>query len=237
MSIVYAGTSGWAYTSWKPKFYPAKLASASFLNYYGTRLNTVEVNYTFQTFPTKILLMEWAAATPPDFKFAVKAHQTITHVKRLRGATKLATRFISSLQPLAKSKKLGPVLFQLPPNSKCDLKLLEDFLAGLPRQTRVAFEFRHDSWFTDEVYGLLHKANGALCQAESEKLETPHVQTADFSYLRFRKDVYSPKARKELAKRVADLARKGDVYSYFKHQNTPEGALHAEALLAATGRK
>jgi uncharacterized protein YecE (DUF72 family) len=235
--MIYAGTSGWAYTSWKPKFYPAKLASANFLNYYVTRLNTVEVNYTFRIIPTKGLLTEWAAATPPDFKFAVKAHLTITHVKRLRGTTKLATRFITSLQPLAKVKKLGPVLFQLPPNFKCDLKLLEDFLTGLPRQTRVAFEFRHGSWFTDDVYCLLYKANVALCQAESEKLETPHVQTADFSYLRLRKDIYSASARKELAKRVADLARKGDVYLYFKHQNTPEGALHAEALLAASGRK
>jgi uncharacterized protein YecE (DUF72 family) len=235
--MIYAGTSGWAYGSWKPKFYPPKLASANFLNYYVTRLNTVEVNYTFRIIPAKGLLMEWAAATPPDFKFAVKAHQTITHVKRLRGATKLATRFITSLQPLAKSKRLGPVLFQLPPNFKCDLKLLEDFVTGLPRQTRVAFEFRHDSWFSDDVYCLLQKANVALCQAENESLETPHVQTADFSYLRLRKDIYSARAQKELAKRVADLARKGDVYLYFKHQNTPEGALHAEALLAASGRK
>jgi uncharacterized protein YecE (DUF72 family) len=237
MAKIYAGTSGWAYTSWKPKFYPAKLGSANFLNYYASRLNTVEVNYTFRSVPTERLLMGWAAATPPDFKFAVKTHQTITHVKRLRDATKLTAEFISSLQPLAKSRKLGPVLFQLPPYFKCDLELLEDFLAGLPCQTRTAFEFRHDSWFTDEVYGLLRKANVALCQAESEKLETPLVQTADFSYLRLRKDSYSIGARKALARRVADLARRGEVYLYFKHEETPEGALHAEALLADTRRE
>jgi uncharacterized protein YecE (DUF72 family) len=237
MAKIYAGTSGWAYTSWKPKFYPAKLESTNFLNYYATRLNTVEVNYTFRSVPTERLLLGWAAATPPDFKFAVKAHQTITHVKRLRDATKLAAKFISSLQPLAKSKKLGPILFQLPPNLKCDLELLENFLAGLPRQTRAAFEFRHDSWFTDEVFGLLRKANVVLCQAESEKLETPHAQTADFSYLRLRKDNYSISARKTLARRVADLARRGEVYVYFKHEETPEAALHAEALLAETRRE
>jgi uncharacterized protein YecE (DUF72 family) len=237
MPEIYAGTSGWAYTSWRPKFYPAKLASADFLNYYATRLNTVEVNYTFRNTLTKTLLMEWAAATPPDFKFAVKAHQTITHIKRLRGATRLAAKFISSLQPLAKLGKLGPVLFQLPPNFNCDLKLLGDFLAGLPRQTRIAFEFRHESWFTGDVYSLLRKANVALCLAESEKLETPHIETADFSYLRLRKDSYSARARKALAKRVANLARQGDVYLYFRHEDTPEGALYAEGLLAETRRE
>jgi uncharacterized protein YecE (DUF72 family) len=237
MPKIYAGTSGWAYTSWKPKFYPPKLGSANFLNYYATRLNTVEVNYTFRSVPAEKLLTGWAAATPPDFKFAVKAHQTITHVKRLRDATKLTQEFISSLQPLAKSRKLGPILFQLPPYLKCDLKLLGDFLTGLPYQTRAAFEFRHDSWFADEVYSLLRKSNVALCQAESEKLETPHVQTADFSYLRLRKDSYSVRDRGALARRVLDLARRGEVYVYFKHENTPEGALHAEALLAEITRK
>jgi uncharacterized protein YecE (DUF72 family) len=231
MAIIYAGTSGWAYTSWRPKFYPAKLGSANFLNYYATRLNTVEVNYTFRNVATKKLLMEWVAATPPDFIFAVKAHQKITHIKRLRGATKLTARFISSLQPLAGSGKLGPVLFQLPPNFKCDLKLLQDFLAGLPHQTRVAFEFRHASWFADEVYGLLRQANAALCLAESEKLVTPNVQTADFSYFRLRKDGYSSRARKAVARRAAELAGRGDVFVYFKHEKAPTSALHAKKLL------
>jgi uncharacterized protein YecE (DUF72 family) len=231
MAIIHAGTSGWAYTSWRPKFYPAKLASASFLNYYATRLSTVEVNYTFRNVATKKLLMEWVAATPPEFIFAVKAHQKITHIKRLRGAAKLTARFISSLKPLAESGKLGPVLFQLPPNFKCDLKLLEDFLAGLPHRTRVAFEFRHASWFTDEVYDLLHQANVALCLAESEKLVTPNVQTADFSYFRLRKDGYSSRARKVVARRADELVGRGDVFVYFKHERAPTGALQAEQLL------
>jgi uncharacterized protein YecE (DUF72 family) len=232
MAEFYAGTSGWAYSGWKPKFYPAKLGSANFLKHYASRLNTVEVNYTFRSIPTEKLLTGWVAATPPDFRFAIKAHQTITHRKRLRDAVQLTMEFISSFEPLSKSKKLGPILFQLPPYLKCDSKLLEDFLAGLPPGPRAAFEFRHKSWFTDEVYGLLRKAHVALCQAEDEKFKTPHVQTADFSYLRLRKDRYSVRAQRALARRVLDLAKRGDVYAYFKHQETPEGALHAEAFLA-----
>jgi uncharacterized protein YecE (DUF72 family) len=231
---IYAGTSGWAYTSWKPKFYPAKLGSKNFLHYYASRLHSVEVNYSFSHSLTKEMLLEWIAATPANFMFAVKASRIITHMKRLRGTQQLTDRFISSLRPLVKAKRLGPVLFQLPPNFKSDPGLLKEFLGGLPRQTRSAFEFRHDSWFTAEVYGLLRKANVALCQAESEKLETPHVQTANFSYLRLRRDNYSLTARKALARRVADLATKGDVYLYFMHEDVPRGALHAEALLAET---
>ncbi len=163
--MVYAGTSGWAYPSWKPDFYPAQLASGKFLNHYATRLNTVEVNYTFRRFPTEKLLRGWIEATP----------------------------------------KLGPVLFQLPPFLKCDVSLLNDFLAVLPRSLRAAFEFRHASWFSEEVYAPLRAANAALCNAESEKLETPDVQTADFAYLRLRKEEYSTKERKALEQRIARL--------------------------------
>jgi uncharacterized protein YecE (DUF72 family) len=233
MAKVYAGTSGWAYPTWKPEFYPVKLASAKFLAYYATRLNSVEVNYTFRRLPTEKLLAGWIAATPPDFKFAVKAHQTITHVKRLRDASAFTTDFISALQPLEEAGKLGPVLFQLPPFLKCDVGRLKEFLAGLPRHLRSAFEFRHVSWFCDEVYSALREAHAALCQAESETLETPDVQTASFSYLRLRKGKYPPKARKALAGRVAEIARESDVFVYMKHEETPAGAVQAEELLAA----
>src|ERR1700730_10068933 len=225
---IYAGTSGGAYASWKPKFYPADLGSKNFLHYYASRLNSVEVNYSFSHSLTKEMLKQWIAATPTNFMFAVKATRIITHTKRLRGTQQLAARFISSLRPLAKAKKLGPVLFQLPPNFKCDPGLLKEFLGGLPRQMLAAFEFRHDSWFTAEVYSLLRRANVALGQAESEKLETPHIQTANFSYLRLRKDNYSLTARNALARRVADLSGHGDVYLYFMHEDAPRGALHAE---------
>jgi uncharacterized protein YecE (DUF72 family) len=228
---VYAGTSGWAYSSWRPKFYPAKLSSKKFLDYYATRLNSVEVNYTFRTFPTPELLAGWIEATPSEFKFAFKAHQRITHFKRLRDVAETTKEFLDVLRPLRNAGKLGPVLFQLPGNFKCNTPLLKNFLKALPRGTQAAFEFRNASWFCEDVYDMLRKKNVALCLAESEDLETPNVMTADFSYLRLRKDAYSPKARRQVSKRVARLARKGDVFAYFKHEETPEGALYAEELL------
>jgi uncharacterized protein YecE (DUF72 family) len=230
---VYAGASGWAYATWKPEFYPDKLSAKKFLSYYATRLNSVEVNYTFRTFPTRELLAGWIEATPPEFKFAIKAHQSITHFKRLRDAAGITKEFLDSLKPLRKARKMGPVLFQLRESFKCDVTLLKDFLKGVPRGTRAAFEFRNASWFCDEVYDALRKKNVALWRAESEELETPDVVTADFSYLRLRKNSYSAKARNEIFNRVARLARKGDVFAYFKHEDTPEGALYAESLLKA----
>jgi uncharacterized protein YecE (DUF72 family) len=227
---IYAGTSGWAYPSWKPDFYPAKLPSAKFLGHYAERLNTVEVNYTFRRFPTEKLLRGWIAATPPGFQFAVKANQKITHISRLKNAD-FTSDFLGALEPLATERKLGPVLFQLPPYLKADVALLKDFLATVPRNVRSAFEFRHASWFSQEVYGTLREANVALCNAESEKLETPAVQTADFAYLRLRKETYSTAERKVIATTVSDLVKRGDVYVYFKHEDTPEGALNAESLL------
>ncbi len=183
---IYAGTSGWAYASWKPGFYPAKLSSKKFLEYYASRLNSVEVNYTFRAVPTEKLLTGWIEATPPEFKFAIKAHQRITHFKRLRDADDVTLEFLESLKPLRKAKKLAPVLFQLRGDFKCDVPLLKDFLKGLSRGTQAAFEFRNASWFCDEVYDALRKANIALCQAESDDIETPNVITADFSYLRLK---------------------------------------------------
>ena len=233
MPKIYAGTSGWAYSSWKPDFYPAKLASAKFLGYYATRLNSVEVNFTFRSFPTEKLFNRWIHVTPARFKFAIKAHQRITDVKRLRGAVELTAKFASSLQSLKKAGKLGPVFFQLPPNLKYDVPLLTDFLAGLPRHLRAAFEFRDTSWFTEEVFAALRKRNAALCLAESEEIQTPPVQTADFFYLRLRKDEYSAKSLRELTQRIADLHRRGEVFAYFKHEETPKAAFRAEALLAA----
>jgi uncharacterized protein YecE (DUF72 family) len=230
---IFAGTSGWAYASWRPKFYPAKLGSAKFLDYYATRLNSVEVNYTFRRRATPELLAGWIAATPARFQFAVKAHQSITHFRRLKGVAKLTADFFASLDPLRKAGRLGPVLFQLPPNFKCDLERLEEFLRGLPRGRgrRVAIEFRHESWFVPETYELLRRKNAALCHAETDELETPDVDTTDFSYFRLRKEKYSASARRGIARRVATSSKRGDVYAYFKHEDTPEGALYAEALL------
>jgi uncharacterized protein YecE (DUF72 family) len=231
--MVHAGTSGWAYSSWKPDFYPPKLASAKFLSYYATRLNSVEVNYTFRSFPTDKSLRGWMDATPTVFKFAIKAHQSITHVKRLRGAAELVAKLVSSLRPLEKAGKLGPVLFQLPPFMKCDVPLLTEFLAGLPLHLRAAVEFRDRSWFAEDVFAALRRKNTALCYAESEEIETPWVQTADFFYVRLRKCGYSPKSLRERIQRVAELSRQGEVFAYFKHGETPEAASRAGALLAS----
>jgi uncharacterized protein YecE (DUF72 family) len=232
VATLYAGTSGWAYTSWKPDFYPQKLASAKFLGHYASRLNTVEVNYTFRRFPTEKLLRGWIEATPADFQFAIKANQKITHVKRLRDVASFTADFVSALQPLDAEKKLAPVLFQLPPYLRCDVELLKEFMATLPRQLRAAFEFRHVSWFSEEVYAAMRERNVALCQAESEKLETPEVQTADFAYLRLRKEEYSAAERRILVQKIGELMKVGDAYVYFKHEETPEGALNAERLRA-----
>jgi len=228
MGEIYSGTSGWAYASWKPKFYSAKLSAARFLHHYANRLNSVEVNYTFRQIASEDLLRRWAEATPADFRFAVKAHQRITHSKRLRDVAETTAEFLASLEPLRKAKKLGPVLFQLPPNFKCDVARLREFLAALPSWVSAAFEFRHESWFSEDVYSTLRKRGAALCLAESEELATPEVVTADFHYLRLRKESNS---REPVAKRVRRLARTGDVFVYFKHGETPEGALRAEALL------
>ena len=234
MSAIYAGTSGWAYTSWKPDFYPPKLASAKFLQHYATRLNTVEVNYSFRHFLTEKTLSGWLACTPADFKFSIKAHQRITHIKRLKGAAEDARAFLSSLQLLSEANKLGMVLFQLPPYLKADVVLLDEFLSALPRAARFAFEFRHASWFADAIFDTLRKHGAAICVAETEDLETPDVRTADFAYYRLRKPGYSAE---ELGQIRAKISRRrsegGDVFVYFKHEDTPQGALYAEELLRA----
>ena len=238
MAKLYAGTSGWSYATWKPKFYPAKLPAAKFLQHYAHRLNTVEINYTFRRYAPEKTLNNWVATTPPDFKFSLKAHQNITHVKRLRDASDHARSFLASLKPIADAGKLGIVLFQLPPFLKADAPLLEEFLSRLPKPACFAFEFRHASWFTDDTFGALRKHNAALCVAESEKLVTPDVVTATFCYYRLRKTEYSAEERKQLAQKLKKHVKEDrDVYVYFKHEETPEGALYAEELLASAGAR
>jgi uncharacterized protein YecE (DUF72 family) len=233
MGRVFCGVSGWAYAKWKPDFYPAKLSSAKFLGFYASHLNSVEVNYTFRSFPTEKLLGNWIAATPPDFEFAVKAHQSITHIKRLKNVAEATAKFISSLKPLQEANKLGPVLFQLPPNLKFDLKLLQDFLTELPGKTRCTIEFRNASWFVEDVFQALAKRNVALCLAESDDLVTPDKRTADFCYLRLRKEGYSANNRTAISRRVGSLAQHGEVFAYYKHFDAPECPLQAEELLRA----
>ena len=232
MAQLFAGTSGWAYPSWKPDFYPAKLPQKNFLQHYATQLNAVEVNFTFRQLVKETTAQKWIAETPAGFRFSVKAHQVITHIKRLKSTAEFIARFLNTIEPLARAEKLGPVLFQLPPNLKADAGLLEEFLATLPRGMPSAFEFRHASWFSDETFNLLKAHNRALCVAETEERVTPDVVTADFCYYRYRKPTYTPEERQAMVNRLQEHRSAGrDVFAYFKHEETPEGALYAVEIL------
>jgi uncharacterized protein YecE (DUF72 family) len=229
---LYAGTSGFAYPAWRPSFYPAGWPVQKFLEYYSGRLNCVEINYTFRRLPNVATLESWVRATPSAFLFALKAHQRITHSLRLKNASEFTEVFLRAIDPLRATHRLGPILFQLPPQLRCDPGLLGDFLAGLPADLRYAFEFRHSSWLTEPVYELLRKHNICLCLAESEKFETPDVLTADFVYFRLRKPDYSAKEREEIWRKVQELLAGGrDLFLFFKHERTADGALRAEELL------
>ncbi len=232
MATLYAGTSGFAYTAWKPGFYPAKLPSKQFLQHYSSRLNCVEINYTFRRLPSAATLESWVKATGAGFVFAVKANMRITHVLRLKDAGAATELFFRMIDPLRTSRRLGPVLFQLPPHLKCDAALLRDYLALLPDGLRYAFEFRHPSWLVEEIYGMLREHNVSLCVAESERLEVPEVITADFVYYRLRKPDYTEADVDGFAARARELLATGrDLYLMFKHEETPEGALNAEKVL------
>ena len=235
MGNLHIGTSGWSYPTWKPAFFPEKLPSKRFLEYYSTQLNAVELNATFRRMPTASAIAGWVNATTPDFRFAAKAHQSITHIKRLKGAEESLRFFLQCLEPMRQSGKLGPVLLQLPPNLKGDTALLDAFVQLLPQAYRFAFEFRHETWFTDAVYDILRKKNVALCWAESEKITVPKVATADFLYYRFREPEYSKPDLKQLA---AELEREGaqkEVYAFFKHEEQPESALNAVTVARSLG--
>ena len=234
MPQLYVGTSGWAYPSWKPDFYPEKLAQKKFLNFYATKLNAVEVNYTFRQLVKETTVQNWIAATPEHFRFTIKAHQVLTHIKRLKAADEFLQRFLGTLEALERAGRLGPLLFQLPPNFKADQAVLAEFLRSLPRVVRAAFEFRHDSWFTDATWDTLRERNIALCVAETEERNTPDVVTADYAYYRYRKPSYTAEERKAMVGRMQEhLAAGRGVFAYFKHEETPEGALYAVDVLGA----
>jgi uncharacterized protein YecE (DUF72 family) len=231
MAELFVGTSGWAYPTWKPDFYPEKLAQKKFLGFYATQLNTVEVNFTFRQLVKETTIQNWIKETPAHFRFGAKAHQVITHIKRLKGTQDFVARFLATIEPLASAGKLGPVLFQLPPNLKADIPLLKDFLPLLPRALPTAFEFRHASWFTDETWEALRSHGAALCVAETEERTTPDVTTGAFAYYRFRKPTYSGDERTAMLTRIREhIAAGRDVFAYFKHEETAQGAVYAVEL-------
>jgi uncharacterized protein YecE (DUF72 family) len=236
MAHLHVGTSGWAYPSWKPAFYPEKLAQKKFLNCYASKLNAVEVNYTFRQLVKETTIQKWIAETPEHFRFTIKAHQVITHIKRLKSAEEFLQRFLSTLEGLERASRLGPLLFQLPPNFKADQVVLSEFLKCIPRSVRAAFEFRNDSWFNDATWETLRERNIALCVAETEERNTPDVLTADYAYYRYRKPTYTAEERQVMVGRMREhLAAGRDVFAYFKHEETPEGALYAVDVLQAVG--
>lgn len=238
MAQLFAGTSGWAYPSWKPEFYPAKLPQKKFLSHYAMQLNTVEVNFTFRQLVKESTVLNWIQETPAGFRLGVKAHQVITHIKRLKGTEDFVPRFLATIAPLASAGKLGPVLFQLPPNLKADAALLKDFLALLPKSLPAAFEFRHDSWFTEATWDALRTGGAALCVAETEERNTPDVVMGAFAYYRFRKPTYTPEERRAMVARIGEhLASGRDVFAYFKHEETPQGALYAVDVLREVSKK
>jgi uncharacterized protein YecE (DUF72 family) len=236
MATLYAGTSGFAYPAWKPGFYPAKLPAKQFLGHYAQRLNCVEINYTFRRLPAATTLQSWVEATPAGFVFAVKANMRITHILRLKNAEQATELFLKMIDPLRTARRLGPILFQLPPTLKCDVALLRDYLELLPADMRHAFEFRHASWLVEPVYDELRRRNISLCVAESERLEVPEVITADFVYFRLRKPEYTAEDVAGIAARAQELLAAGrDLYVMFKHEEAPDGVLHAELLLRMVG--
>ena len=236
-SRLYVGTSASAYPIWKPGFYPAGVSTRNFLHFYASQLNSVEVNYTFRTLPTPDAIARWLSETSDGFRFSFKAPQRITHFNRLCDCEALLAEFFDAHQPVAAAAKLGLVLFQLPPNFKADLPRLSSFLAApaFRRRSapRIAFEFRHASWFTDETAALLRQHSAAFCIAETDELKTPEVHTASgFTCFRLRHTGgYKPRQINAFAARFRTVALERDVYVYFKHEDEPTGALNALALL------
>jgi len=233
---LYVGTSGWAYAIWKPDFYPKDVSSKNFLKYYATQLTAVEVNYTFRRQLSEKAATGWMADVGPDFRFALKANQYITHIRRLQNVEEAIQRFLPTLQPLA--TQLGPVLFQLPPTAKADVAVLRDFLALLPASFKAAFEFRHQSWFSDEIYQALQDRNATLCIAETEKLNTPEVRTASYIYFRFRQPSYSADELKKLVDRIGRCVADGlETYAFFKHEEDPRSPHNAVEVLNSVRKK
>jgi uncharacterized protein YecE (DUF72 family) len=234
----YVGTSGWAYKAWQPEFYPEKLPQTKFLEYYASRLTAVEVNYTFRHLLTEKTINNWLKQTPESFRFALKANQAITHFRKLgAGVEDVLGKFLSAIAPLEEAGRLGPVLFQLPPQMKASPEVLKNFLAMLPHALRAAFEFRHESWFGEETYAVLREFNAALCVAENDEMTTPDIETASFAYYRFRRSEYSGVERQRLAARVRTRAGAGEVFAFFKHEENPQSPLWAEELLQSLQRR
>jgi uncharacterized protein YecE (DUF72 family) len=213
---VFTGTSGFSYDGWTGAFYPEDLPANERLAFYATKLPAVEINSTFYRMPKPELLAGWAAQVPKTFRFALKAPQRITHIKRLKDAAEEVRFLTGSSRQLGERR--GPILFGLPPNLKKDLPRLDTFLALLPSDLEAAFEFRNATWLDDDVFALLRAAGAALCVADDEKGTTPLVTTAKWGYLRLRREDYADADLDAWAERLA--AQEWDsAYVFFKHED------------------
>jgi uncharacterized protein YecE (DUF72 family) len=225
----WIGTSGFQYPEWKGKFYPEKMPAARMLAYYAERFTSTEVNYTFRRIPAEKTILNWCEATPAQFKFSFKAPQRVTHFSKLRDCAELLNVFQAAVA--AADEKCGAVLFQLPPTFKKDLEVLRAFLADVPRGMRAAFEFRHESWFDDAVFEALRGANAALCVAENEELATPAVATANFGYLRLRREDYTPAQITNWAGWIRKQQPAwSEAFIYFKHEELAVGPAFAQTM-------
>ena len=218
----YIGTSGWHYDHWRSRFYPEKLTKRKWLEFYATNFTTVELNSSFYRLPSEAAFAIWRDSSPANFTFAVKVSRFITHIKRLRDVEEAVDKFVARAQILG--EKLGPLLFQLPPNMHRDDERLESFLSILPQGMKHVFEFRHQSWLEETVFTILHKYNIGLCVFDMPSLSCPLVTTADFAYIRFHGSTglywscYSDEELADWAKRLADLAvNLKAVYIYFNN--------------------
>ena len=225
----YLGTSGYSYKEWKGPFYPEDLPEKKMLHFYGERFRTVEINNTFYRMPKASVLEAWANQVPADFKFVLKASQRITHMQRLKDSGDSLAYLLKVAGTL--KERLGPLLFQLPPFLKKDLPRLREFLALLPADCRAAFEFRHESWFDEEVLEVLREHQIALCIAEAEDgVEVPFVSTTDWGYLRLRRPDYGDAALKDWVRRVRDQEWR-DAFVFFKHEDEGKAPQMAKRFL------
>ena len=223
-----AGASGYSFKEWKGSFYPPDMKPEGMLGFYSARLPSVEINNTFYRMPKTEMLAHWAEITPPAFRFAIKASRRITHFAHIKAEAADSVAFLyRALNALA--EKRGPVLFQLPPVLKKDVPRLVAFLQMLPADHRAAFEFRHDSWFADDVYDALKAAGAALCLSEREDNAPPSlVETARWGYVRLRLETYADADLEQWARRLAQT-KWSEVYAYFMHE--PTAPAYAQTLM------
>lgn len=226
---LYVGTSGYSYKEWKGSFYPEKIKPDAMLKFYGEQFRAVEINNTFYRMPKASVLEAWAAEVPDDFRFVLKASQRITHISRLKDCADSVEYLVDVATTL--QDRLGPLLFQLPPNMKKDAARLGEFLKLLPPSGRAAFEFRHQSWFDEEILDLLRRHNAALCIAEAEdELDIPFASTADWGYLRLRMVEYTNDQLREWVRKVQSSGWQ-DAFVFFKHEDAGTGPKLAKRFL------